>query len=259
MARPQSLRSLHEPEGAASAAAVHAPKTPALPPPKTPAIMMPRTPGLPPPKTPAMLVPRTPGLPPPKTPAMLVPRTPGLPPPKNPAMMVPRTPAFAPPKTPKLAFPQTPAGNGVVVMACALYDRGEQDCGPEDIAFREGEMLQVLEQTEQGWWLCRDADGDGREGWAPSNYLQLKGSPNAASARAAFVPKTPISAPVGASGSQFAVAVYDRPSSECEDSDLPFQEGDRLQVLSKDGDWWMCRAVGAQLAGLVPANFVQLE
>ncbi|KAF7664458.1 hypothetical protein LDENG_00175630 [Lucifuga dentata] len=57
------------------------------------------------------------------------------------------------------------------VLAKALYDNSAES--PEELAFRKGDILMVLEQEQSGspgWWLC---SLHGRQGIAPANRLRL--------------------------------------------------------------------------------------
>lgn len=57
------------------------------------------------------------------------------------------------------------------VLAKALYDNAAES--PEELAFRKGDILMVLEQEQAGgpgWWLC---SLHGRQGIAPANRLRL--------------------------------------------------------------------------------------
>lgn len=57
------------------------------------------------------------------------------------------------------------------VLAKALYDNTAES--PEELAFRKGDILMVLEQEQSGgpgWWLC---SLHGRQGIAPANRLRL--------------------------------------------------------------------------------------
>ncbi|XP_048849426.1 enhancer of filamentation 1 isoform X1 [Brienomyrus brachyistius] len=57
------------------------------------------------------------------------------------------------------------------LMARALYDNVPES--PEELAFRKGDILTVLEQNTggvEGWWLC---SLHGRQGIAPGNRLKL--------------------------------------------------------------------------------------
>lgn len=60
-------------------------------------------------------------------------------------------------------------------MAKALYDNVPES--PEELAFRKGDILTVIEQNTgglEGWWLC---SLHGRQGIAPGNRLKLLISP----------------------------------------------------------------------------------
>uniref|UniRef100_A0AAV2KTY5 SH3 domain-containing protein n=1 Tax=Knipowitschia caucasica TaxID=637954 RepID=A0AAV2KTY5_KNICA len=57
------------------------------------------------------------------------------------------------------------------VLAKALFDNAAES--PEELAFRKGDILMVLEQEQAGgpgWWLC---SLHGRQGIAPANRLRL--------------------------------------------------------------------------------------
>lgn len=57
------------------------------------------------------------------------------------------------------------------LMAKALYDNVPES--PEELAFRKGDILTVIEQNTgglEGWWLC---SLHGRQGIAPGNRLKL--------------------------------------------------------------------------------------
>ena len=57
------------------------------------------------------------------------------------------------------------------VLAKALYDNAAES--PEELAFRKGDILSVIEQNTgglEGWWLC---SLHGRQGIAPGNRLKL--------------------------------------------------------------------------------------
>lgn len=65
---------------------------------------------------------------------------------------------------PSLSLSQT-------VLAKALFDNAAES--PEELAFRKGDILMVLEQEQSGgpgWWLC---SLHGRQGIAPANRLRL--------------------------------------------------------------------------------------
>ena len=94
----------------------------------------------------------------------------------------------------------------------------------------------------------------------PRKKLNLQNA-NTSSVSGGLVPRTPALMPKtpGVAESLMAIALYDRTESDCTDADdLSFSEGDLLQVLEQDGDWWLCKIQGSMRSGLVPANFVEI-
>ena len=49
----------------------------------------------------------------------------------------------------------------------AMYAYNSQDDG--EVAFREGDQVEVIRRSENGWWLVRTSE---ELGWGPSNFLQ---------------------------------------------------------------------------------------
>ena len=49
----------------------------------------------------------------------------------------------------------------------AIYTYNSQDDG--EVAFREGDEVEVIQRSENGWWLVRTSE---ELGWGPSNFLQ---------------------------------------------------------------------------------------
>ncbi|RCH95186.1 class II myosin [Rhizopus azygosporus] len=87
------------------------------------------------------------------------------PPPPTASVATPTPPAPpAPPATPSL--PQYKA----------IYPFKSEEQG--EIAFEKGDLLEIVEKDENGWWLAKK---DGIEGWVPSNYLEEYVAPKAAS------------------------------------------------------------------------------
>ncbi|KAG0253551.1 hypothetical protein DFQ27_007342 [Actinomortierella ambigua] len=58
----------------------------------------------------------------------------------------------------------------VQVLVRALYDFQSDDA--TNLTFRKDDVIQVLAQLESGWWA---GNIDGRQGWFPSNYVQIIG------------------------------------------------------------------------------------
>ena len=49
----------------------------------------------------------------------------------------------------------------------AMYSYNSEDDG--EVAFREGDEVEVIRRSENGWWLVRTSE---ELGWGPSNFLQ---------------------------------------------------------------------------------------
>jgi len=63
-------------------------------------------------------------------------------------------------------------GNQKESTACqrfyrAMYTYDSTDDG--EVAFREGDEVEVIQRSENGWWLVRTSE---KVGWGPSNFLQ---------------------------------------------------------------------------------------
>ncbi|XP_062292201.1 enhancer of filamentation 1 [Scomber scombrus] len=101
------------------------------------------------------------------------------------------------------------------LMAKALYDNMPES--PEELAFRKGDILTVIEQNTgglEGWWLC---SLHGRQGIAPGNRLKLligpmfeAQSPTAAAAGAQSPPQSSAYQQKAGSGAQ---GIYQVPPS----------------------------------------------
>ncbi|XP_035537056.1 enhancer of filamentation 1 [Morone saxatilis] len=92
------------------------------------------------------------------------------------------------------------------LMAKALYDNVPES--PEELAFRKGDILTVIEQNTgglEGWWLC---SLHGRQGIAPGNRLKLLIGPM-------FEAQSPAAAAAGRSSPQSA-AYQQKPGSGSE-------------------------------------------
>lgn len=68
-----------------------------------------------------------------------------------------------------------PAQKGVSVFV-ALYDYDART--NEDLTFRKGERLQVIDNNDGDWWLARSLVSQ-NEGYIPSNYVAPEQSVNA--------------------------------------------------------------------------------
>lgn len=62
---------------------------------------------------------------------------------------------------------QSAAGGGSNIFV-ALYDYHKRT--PEDLEFKKGDKLQILNNADGDWWQARSLVS-GREGYIPSNYV----------------------------------------------------------------------------------------
>ncbi|KAK6624840.1 Tyrosine-protein kinase Src42A [Polyplax serrata] len=60
------------------------------------------------------------------------------------------------------------AANSNAKMFVALYDYDART--DEDLSFRKGELLEILNDTQGDWWLARSKSSK-QEGYIPSNYV----------------------------------------------------------------------------------------
>lgn len=72
-----------------------------------------------------------------------------------------------PPPPAQAATPPPPPAAPAKPQYKAIYPFQSQEAG--EIAFEKGDLLEIVEKDENGWWLARK---DGIEGWVPSNYLE---------------------------------------------------------------------------------------
>lgn len=59
-------------------------------------------------------------------------------------------------------------GIDVQVLVRAMYDFHSED--PTNLTFQRDDVIQVLAQLDSGWWAGLI---DGRQGWFPSNYVEV--------------------------------------------------------------------------------------
>lgn len=136
-------------------------------------------------------------------------------------------------------------------VAIATFTNTDQD----GLSFSEGDLFDFLEDSGSGWWLVKTQDG--REGWAPASYVEMKApEKNTSNANQTNKPKRrePPKRPDSKSAKQFYVAI----ATFCEDDEtsITFQEGDTLEVLQQDdGGWWMVKINDE--TGWAPSNYLQ--
>ena len=74
------------------------------------------------------------------------------------------------PNGPQLPQPpdQGDAQNGASKIFVALYDYDART--DEDLSFKKGEHLEIINDTQGDWWLAR-SKATKQEGYIPSNYV----------------------------------------------------------------------------------------
>ncbi|XP_069584262.1 intersectin-2 isoform X1 [Ranitomeya imitator] len=115
--------------------------------------------------------------------------------------------------------------------------------------FTKNDTIIVLEQQEN-WWF---GEARGQKGWFPKSYVKIV--PNEAKSPEpepvyAAVKKKPTTPSYTA---EEYIALY--PYSSNETGDLAFNEGDVIQVMQKDGEWWT--GMVGDRTGIFPSNYVR--
>lgn len=65
----------------------------------------------------------------------------------------------------------SPTATGEQFEAQYDYDPPPSDSGTRKLAFKAGDVLNIIQQDKSGWWL---AEFKGQRGWVPSSYLTKK-------------------------------------------------------------------------------------
>lgn len=82
---------------------------------------------------------------------------------------LPVSPVPTPPPDPIRPIPQIPETDvPTAKIFVALYDYDART--DEDLSFRKGEHLEILNDTQGDWWLAR-SKRTRQEGYIPSNYV----------------------------------------------------------------------------------------
>ncbi|KAJ3084663.1 hypothetical protein HDU99_008409 [Rhizoclosmatium hyalinum] len=59
----------------------------------------------------------------------------------------------------------------------ALYQFDAE--GPGEMSIRKGDLINVIEEVDEGWWIGEMADGSGQRGMFPANYCEVVEAPAA--------------------------------------------------------------------------------
>jgi hypothetical protein len=155
----------------------------------------------------------------------------------------------------------------------ALFDYDQRTS--EDLSFRKGERLEVLNDQDGDWWQARSLD-TGLEGYIPNNYVAeyktikaedsskrlpdqtddkmvnpIAGHPNPPPPSESSQPLTLPKA------NKDAIYVAMNDYDQKTDEDLSFKKGDRFKILDdQDPDWWNARSVDTGLEGYILRHYV---
>lgn len=130
-----------------------------------------------------------------------------------------------------------PIGEGSC-RTCADF----QGSNEGELSFVTGEIVEVLEESDSGWWTVKI---NGVEGWAPSSYIEY--SSNDVSSQA----KQPAQASSLSTNTYTVISAF----KADQESELSIQEGDTVEVLEKpEGGWWMAKLGSRE--GWVPTDYL---
>ncbi|KAI0940986.1 hypothetical protein AcV7_003214 [Taiwanofungus camphoratus] len=199
------------------------------------------------------------------------PPPPPPPPPPMPGMAMHATEPEAELETeaePVLAPQAHQHGQGLCAIVQFDYDAQEDN----EMGLVEGELIEQIEQVDEGWWSGVSADGT-KSGLFPANYVELVERQEATAAPPPAspppppppppppAPVIPVAAtepePVAADEGVTAIALYDYDAAE--DNELTFREGDRIvEIEAIDEGWWKGKDIHGN-EGLFPANYVEVQ
>ncbi|KAH9062570.1 hypothetical protein EDB83DRAFT_841888, partial [Lactarius deliciosus] len=118
--------------------------------------------------------------------------------------------------------------------AKALYAYTASPDQPNEISFSQGETLDIIEKNGD-WWQSRKEDGT--LGTAPATFLRIIEQPPPTEYR--------------------AKALYSYTAPPDHPNDISFSEGETLDIIEMDSDWWYARKKDGTL-GTAPSNFLQI-
>ncbi|XP_040982491.1 neutrophil cytosol factor 1 isoform X3 [Aquila chrysaetos chrysaetos] len=95
-----------------------------------------------------------------------------------------------------------------------------------EMALKAGDMVDVVEKSESGWWFCQMKN---KRGWVPAAYLEPMDGPDESEEQEPNY-----------AGEQYIVQ---KSYTAVEDDELTLKEGDTIEVIHKllDG-WWVIRS-----------------
>lgn len=120
----------------------------------------------------------------------------------------------------------------------------------DELSITPGLKIQVLEKSDDGWWLGR---ADGRDGWFPANFVE----------ELAFTDEVS----VNSSSLIPDVQVNKLHDVKClfpfkgQSNELSFEANQILEIVEKPNDtqnWWLARNPKTGETGLIPHNYVEV-
>ncbi|XP_006136114.1 neutrophil cytosol factor 1 [Pelodiscus sinensis] len=114
----------------------------------------------------------------------------------------------------------------------------EKNSGSE-MALKTGDLVDVVEKSESGWWFCQLKN---KRGWVPAAYLEPMDGPDESEDQ-----------DPNYAGELYVVR---KGYSGVEDDELTLKEGDTIEVIHKllDG-WWVVRK--EEITGYYPSMYLQ--
>ncbi|XP_072738125.1 neutrophil cytosol factor 1 isoform X2 [Ciconia boyciana] len=108
-----------------------------------------------------------------------------------------------------------------------------------EMALKAGDMVDVVEKSESGWWFCQMKN---KRGWVPAAYLEPMDGPDESEEQEPNY-----------AGEQYVVQ---KSYTAVEEDELTLKEGDTIEVIHKllDG-WWVIRK--DETTGYYPSMYLQ--
>ncbi len=113
----------------------------------------------------------------------------------------------------------------------------------DDLPLAIGSIIDVLEVTDDGWWI---GSHNGIQGFFPSNFVETLEDENEPKAG----PESPQQEPL------YAVVKFEYTAQGSDE--LSIQPGENLEILIKSDDgWWHAKNKETGKVGLIPGNYVE--
>ncbi|XP_043286823.1 intersectin-2 isoform X3 [Venturia canescens] len=138
-------------------------------------------------------------------------------------------------------------------QATTLYQY--RPSNPQHLTFSKGDLITVQEQQDD-WWYGESVTGT--KGWFPKSYVKVSAAASSAPTTTTTTTTTngldnsATGASVPSQSGDYYVALYQYASNEPDD--LSFNEGEIINVMKKDGQWWT-GTIGDR-SGFFPSNYV---